>query len=194
MNTKLLALAAVALLLTGCASSKMVNRADQTTEVPAADKAQVIFMRPSSFGGAVQASLFDVSSTDPGFIGIVSTGTQVSYMLDPGEHLFMVVSEAADFLPANLWSGEKPTTRSSLPAWARGKRDSVWLPCAKVLPEITSMSQTSSRAGSRKCGLSKTRLHQSRGSKRTKRISKANRSGTGKCGRKNQKWQWRIER
>lgn len=106
MNTKLLSLAAVALLLTSCASSKMVNRTDQTTEVPAADKAQVIFMRPSSFGGVVQASLFDVSSTDPEFIGIVSTGTQVSYMLDPGEHVFMVVSEAADFLPAKLVGGK----------------------------------------------------------------------------------------
>jgi hypothetical protein len=84
----------------------MIDRVDQTTQVPATDKAQVVFMRPSAFGGAIQASLFDVSSDETKFIGIVSTGTQISHMVGPGEHVFMVVSEAADFLEANLVGGK----------------------------------------------------------------------------------------
>lgn len=106
MKTKLLLWATAALLLTGCASSKMIDRADQATAVPTVDKAQIIFMRPSAFGGAIQATIFDVSSSDTEFIGIVSTGTQISYMVDPGKHVFMVVSEAADFLEADLVGGK----------------------------------------------------------------------------------------
>jgi hypothetical protein len=106
MKTRFFLWATAALLFTGCASNKMVDRADQTTAVPAADQAQVIFMRPSAFGGAIQAAVFDVSSMDSEFIGIVSTGTQISHMVDPGHHVFMVVSEAADFLEADLVGGK----------------------------------------------------------------------------------------
>ena len=106
MKTKILLWATAALLLTGCASNKMVDRTDQTIAIPAIDKAQVIFMRPSAFGGAIQATVFDVSSDEPEFIGIVSSGTQISHMVDPGQHVFMVVSEAADFLEADLVGGK----------------------------------------------------------------------------------------
>jgi hypothetical protein len=106
INTKLFFWLLAAFALSGCASGKMIDRANQLTEIPPADKAQVIFMRPSSFGGAVQATVFDVSSDETGFIGIISSGTQLSYMVDPGKHIFMVVSEAADFLEANLVEGK----------------------------------------------------------------------------------------
>jgi hypothetical protein len=84
----------------------MVERADQSTLVPAAGQAQVIFMRPSKFGGAIQSAVFDVSSGEPEFIGIVSSGTQISHMVGPGKRVFMVVSEAADFLEADLSEGK----------------------------------------------------------------------------------------
>jgi hypothetical protein len=106
MNAKIALCLAMTILAAGCASNKMNISADQTSIETPPDKAQVIFMRPSSFGGAVQASVFDVTAGDPEFIGIISTGTQVSLLVDPGKHTFMVVSEAADFLEADLSSGK----------------------------------------------------------------------------------------
>src|SRR5678815_5415246 len=69
------------------------------------DQALVIFMRSSAMGGAVQASVFDVSGAGEKLVGIVSTGTKVGYYVAPGERTFMVVSEAADFMQANLVAG-----------------------------------------------------------------------------------------
>ncbi len=106
MKTKLLFLATVILLATGCASTKMLDRANQEVEVPTADKAQLIFMRSSSLGGAVQSTVFNITSTDPEFIGILSTGKKLSYIVDPGEHMFMVIGESADFMGANLAGGK----------------------------------------------------------------------------------------
>ncbi len=106
MKTKLLFLATVILLATGCASTKMLDRANQQVEVPTADRAQLIFMRSSALGGAVQSTVFDVTSTDPEFIGILSTGKKLSYSVDSGEHVFMVIGESADFMEANLAGGK----------------------------------------------------------------------------------------
>jgi hypothetical protein len=106
MKIQLLLCSVAAFLISGCASNKMLDRTDQATAVPAADKAQVIFMRPSSFGGAVQSTVFDVTAGEPEFIGIVSSGAKVSLMVAPGKHVFMVVSEAADFLEADLAAGK----------------------------------------------------------------------------------------
>jgi hypothetical protein len=106
MKTKLLFLATVIFLATGCASTKMLDRANQEVEVPTADKAQLIFMRSSSFGGAVQSTVFNITSTDPEFIGILSYGKKLSYAVDPGKHVFMVIGESADFMEANLAGGK----------------------------------------------------------------------------------------
>jgi hypothetical protein len=65
----------------------------------------VVFMRPSGFGQAISASVFDVSAPEPKFIGIVNYGSKVAYAVKPGEHTFMVVSEAADFMQATVAAG-----------------------------------------------------------------------------------------
>jgi len=65
-----------------------------------------VFLRPSSFGGAIQASLFDITGDETRFIGVSSTGTQVVHDVAPGHHRFMVVSEAADFMEAELSPGQ----------------------------------------------------------------------------------------
>ena len=119
MKNTLLTSITIAALLTGCASSRMIEAVDQQTAVPATDQAQVIFMRPSSFGGAIQASLFDVTTDETEFIGIISSGTQLSYMVEPGKHVFMVVSEAADFLEADLSGGKTyyATVNARMGAW-----------------------------------------------------------------------------
>jgi len=90
------------LLLAGCRSSKMVKGASAAMMSPTADSAVVVFLRPSSFGGGIQSSVFDATTSQNEFIGIVSSGAKVQYRAKPGEHMFMVVSEAADFLKATL--------------------------------------------------------------------------------------------
>lgn len=77
--------------------------------VPATSKAVVIFMRPSRIGGAIKSSVFDITQpandTDK-LVGIVASGTRVAYVTDPGEHLFMVIGENADFMAATLAPGK----------------------------------------------------------------------------------------
>lgn len=101
-----LVLFASVLMLTGCASSLMKPAADQKVPAVAADTSRVIFLRPSSFGGAIQASLFDVTSGKPQYIGVSSTNTKLVHDVKPGTYRFMVVSEAADFLEAKLAPGK----------------------------------------------------------------------------------------
>lgn len=91
--------------LGGCQSSMMV-KAGGSEPAPAPGKALVVFLRPSSFGGAIQSSVYDTHEGEDTFIGIVSTKTKVAYEADPGDHLFMVVAENADFMIAHLDAGK----------------------------------------------------------------------------------------
>lgn len=100
-------LAALVISVTGCASEKMTVSQDQTlASAPPAGKSRIVFMRDSFFGSAIQASLFDVTSGDPRFIGIVSNKTKLPYTVEPGKHVFMVISESADFMRANMAPGK----------------------------------------------------------------------------------------
>jgi len=93
-------------LVTGCATTKMAEAPDQTFD-PLVDQnqARVVFLRSSFVGSAIQATLFDVTRGEPQFIGIVSSGMRIAHEVDAGKHIFMVVSEAADFLEADLSGG-----------------------------------------------------------------------------------------
>lgn len=95
----------VLLVLSGCASSKMQVATQQGLEPAAPGKAQIVFLRSSLVGSAVQASVYDVTSGNPFFIGILSNNTRVRHQTDPGKRTFMVVSEAADFMQAELAAG-----------------------------------------------------------------------------------------
>jgi hypothetical protein len=97
--------ALVLLVLGGCASSKMQVATQQDLGPAAPGKAQIVFLRSSFVGSAIQASVFDVTSGNPFFIGIVSNNTKVRHQTDPGKRTFMVVSEAADFMQAELVAG-----------------------------------------------------------------------------------------
>jgi hypothetical protein len=91
--------------LTGCQSSLMV-KSGNATPTPEAGKAMVVFMRPSSFGGAIQSSVYDTHKQGDKFIGIVSAKTRIAYQADPGDHLFMVYGENLDFMIAHLDAGK----------------------------------------------------------------------------------------
>lgn len=98
----------LALAVNGCTSKYMKPTGPDAAAryAPSIDKAAIIFMRPSSLGGAIQSSVFDVTSSDNVLVGIVSHKTKVAYRVSPGEHLFMVVGESADFMKADLESGK----------------------------------------------------------------------------------------
>ena len=93
-------------LLGGCvATSSYMTKAGAVPQ-PTSDKALVVFMRPSRYGGGIQASVYDTRGGSSEFIGIVSAKTKVGYLANPGQHLFMVIGENADFLNADLRAGK----------------------------------------------------------------------------------------
>lgn len=99
--------------LSGCTNSLMQKSAINNTSMPSAKagKAQIVFMRPSTFGGAIQSSVFDLKHdknqlSEDQFVGIVSATAKILYDAEPGFHMFMVVGESADFMQANLKAGE----------------------------------------------------------------------------------------
>lgn len=96
------------LVLSGCASSPHMKPVpeDQADYILSPDKAQIIFMRPSTFGGAVQSSVFEVRTDKDKLVGIVSAQTKVRYIVEPGTHMFMAIGESADFMKANVAAGK----------------------------------------------------------------------------------------
>ena len=95
--------------LIGCAAQSAYMKPaglDVAGYRPDSNEAAVIFMRPSRFGGAIQSSVFDVTTEKNVLIGIVSSKTKLVYKTSPGKHLFMVVSESADFMGAELEGGK----------------------------------------------------------------------------------------
>lgn len=78
-----------------------------TAPTAAAGESKVVFMRAANYAFAVAASLFDVTdSGEPKFIGIVRAHNKIVYPVTPGQHTFMVVSEAADFMQATVVGGK----------------------------------------------------------------------------------------
>lgn len=106
MNLIRIVLIASTLALVGCASTPMKEASTQTIQKVRAEESQVVFMRSSFVGSAISASLYDVSKGNPEFIGIIDNGTKIAYTTAPGKRVFMVVSEAADFLEADLAAGK----------------------------------------------------------------------------------------
>lgn len=100
---KLLILAGLYALLAGCASNNVTPLSQaELTKGPDAGKTLVTFMRPSSFGGAIQSNIYDGDN----FIGTVSANTKICYQAAPGKHMFMVIGESADFMQADLTEGK----------------------------------------------------------------------------------------
>lgn len=102
--TLVFSLILLGLVLSGCATSSKMRMVPPERVASAVDegKAMVVFMRPSNFGGLIQSSVFEIKNGNPELIGIVSANTKVSYQLEPGSYLFMVIGESADFMSAEL--------------------------------------------------------------------------------------------
>jgi hypothetical protein len=87
------------------AGSSMMAKSNRTL-APQPDQALIVFLRSSFVGRTISASVFDVSGEETKFIGVIKNGTKIAYDLTPGEHTFMVVSEAADFMKTTVVAGK----------------------------------------------------------------------------------------
>ena len=102
-------LVATVWLLSGCAgsSSHMKEVAgDAISIAPSGQEAAVVFMRPSGLGFAINSSVFDIDGDTNTFVGIVSAKKKIVYKTKPGQHMFMVIGESADFMQADLQAGK----------------------------------------------------------------------------------------
>ena len=70
--------------------------------------------------------MFDVTAGEPSFIGIVENTTKVAVQVPAGKHTFMVVSEAADFLEANVEGGKTYYAMITPRMGAWKARFSIW--------------------------------------------------------------------
>ncbi|HSC93943.1 MAG TPA: hypothetical protein VLC73_03160 [Burkholderiales bacterium] len=96
---------ALAALMSGCAGTISNMREvppGSAITAPEPGKAVVVFTRTSGFGAAIQSSVFEVRNNRPALIGILAAKTKVAYKAEPGNYLFMVLGENADFLIADL--------------------------------------------------------------------------------------------
>jgi hypothetical protein len=90
---------------TAYAASKMAISENQEVLETPADQAQIIFIRPSAYGIGTKSSVFELIDGEPQFIGILGKGKKLAHFVEPGNHTFMVISEAADFMEANVVGG-----------------------------------------------------------------------------------------
>ncbi len=107
---RLAAVAVLVVLVAGCAGPirgmRDVPPGMEVKTTPPPGKAAIVFMRPSTLGYAIASSVYEVKNDGDVFIGIVPAKRKVVYFTDPGSTRFMVVSEAADFMGADLEAGK----------------------------------------------------------------------------------------
>jgi hypothetical protein len=99
----------VVMLLAGCAGPITSMREVTSGDVPTAPppgKATVVFLRPSTLGFGIASSVYELKADGDTFVGIVPAKRKLVYVVDPGSTRFMVVSEAADFMAADVEAGK----------------------------------------------------------------------------------------
>lgn len=104
MRTPVARVATLVLLLVVAGCSRRSNLMSAAPVLPAAsDMATVVFLRPGFTGYAISAAVYDGDA----FAGIVMRHARLTLHVPPGPRRFMVVSEAADFLDADLVAGKE---------------------------------------------------------------------------------------
>jgi hypothetical protein len=103
-TARLFLIVALAVLAAGCGTIRHMKELPAGTAVaaPKPGKAVVVFMRSARVGGSITASVFEIRNDNPEIVGLVSSNTKVAYEVDPGKRLFMVISETADYMSADL--------------------------------------------------------------------------------------------
>ena len=88
------------------ANKLMQPAAQQQAPQLEAGKAMLVIMRPSHAGGAIAASVYDITGEQTTLIGVLGPKDKIAYQVAPGAHRFMVVAENADFMEATLDAGK----------------------------------------------------------------------------------------
>jgi len=93
--------------LFGCVEQvRLMQNVQDASYEPISDKAIIIFLRPQILALKVQAEIFDLISQENNLVGIVSAKEKLAYLTEPGNHLFMITGESADFMKADLRAGK----------------------------------------------------------------------------------------
>jgi len=72
------------------------------TKAPLPGTALIYFVRTSQYGGVMPADLYDGET----YIGSITFGEYIAYPATPGQHLFMVIGETAEFMPSEFLAGK----------------------------------------------------------------------------------------
>lgn len=100
----------ILLLITSVFSMSTLNAdSTQSSDQPESNQgsdATVIFMRSSFVGSAIKTTVYDVTDEETRLLGILKNKQKISYDVPAGKHVFMVVSEAADFMEADVSAGK----------------------------------------------------------------------------------------
>jgi hypothetical protein len=94
------------LIISGCSSNLMQPANDQAINKAQTNQVNITFIRSSILGSAIQASVYDTTNNEIVFIGVISNSTKINYLTTPGKHRFMVISETADFMEADVTGGK----------------------------------------------------------------------------------------
>lgn len=97
-------LVALGLFASGCGTIRYMKEmpAGSAVPTPKPGKAMVVFMRAGGVGQSIGSSVFEIRNDNPELVGLVASNTKVAYDVDPGKRLFMVISETADYMSADL--------------------------------------------------------------------------------------------
>jgi hypothetical protein len=93
-------------LWSGCATGRHTILDQNASYSARPDKALVIIMRPSNFGAAISSSVFDATGNHNELIALLGPKEKIGYYCPPGDRLFMVIAENADFMEAKLEAGK----------------------------------------------------------------------------------------
>lgn len=99
--------AAVALTLVACGGHTRLTYMTPVPEseveaAPAPGKALIVFMRAGRYAWMVEGEVWHGER----FIGLMGARSKIAWPVDPGQHHFMVTSEVADFMVADVEAGK----------------------------------------------------------------------------------------
>jgi hypothetical protein len=92
----------------GCSTtSKYSRRVASVDTEPGDEDVVVVFVRPAQLGYSMRSSVFECWDEERSeLVGLISDAQKLVYRTTPGEHLFMVVGQNADFMHADLEAGK----------------------------------------------------------------------------------------
>ena len=111
MRKLVLAFLALAILgLAGCATASKhmaVTSPTAINQTLTENEAAIIFVRPTNYGGAVQAPIIKVEDNNNiSLVGISSAWTKIFHKTTPGKHVYVVGGESGRMLQATLDGGK----------------------------------------------------------------------------------------